>query len=637
MNAALFRKEMRSLRPFVFVVLTLLLLDIIDAFLVPFGARLLPGRLESLSDELGVLQFLLGFALGTNLLVREIDDGTLHFLDGLPLKRQGIFTAKIQAAMLVLLIFPAGTLLLNAALHAATRGSLDYALRPSLLLTMFSLCALVTAVALTAGMLLGFLRYLSWLVLALCVIGIKLLQHTVPSAAARLNTTDLLTLRFTGTTWQLPMATIWTQLGVALLFGSMAFALFCTAGKVRGRVQPIGTPRRWFARFGIALMVVAALAGIALLAARSKGGKDGRHGADNGRADALEFMPIASGHATTRHYSFSYPALSGGRVRPLIDEADATFGAVAALLGIEGGAPIDVDLSGTTDNHAGTAYLDRIRMRVSDNSATSTLAHETTHVFAMRLAGGARARQLENMMVLHEGLAQWVENKLENKRDKQGDLDEAQELAAAVVSARRLVTPRQLTDQVAFTSAVDENLKYPLGAILIDRLVKRYGAAAPKALLLALASEDFPRDLEGYALWQTAFQLARFDLDLVLDDYARHLKQLESKYAHQIAKLPRPRGSLVEQDEDYAIALRFDLPVPEGATSLVRYRPGRVGDSASYRTRYGELSEAGTYTAEVPENMITGSEICFQPGVILGSLIMYEPWMCLPVDSASAD
>ena len=633
MNGALFRKEMRSLRPFVFVVLALLLLDVVDAFLVPFGARSFPHRLLTLSDELAVMQIVLGFALGANLLVREIDDGTLNFLDGLPLRRGAIFAAKIRAAMLVLLVFPAGMLLLNAALHAATRGSLDHAMRPSLLLTMFILCALVSAVALTAGMLLGFLRYVSWLVLALCAIGIKLLEDTAPSAAAALNTADLLTLRFTGTAWQLPMATIWTQLGAALLFGSMAFALFCSAGKVRARVQRSGRLRRWLLRLGIALMVLAVLAGIARLAENSKHDKDGGAGTGKDRADALEFLPVASGHATTRHYTFSYPALSAARARALIDKADATFGAVAALLGIEGGTPIDVDLSGTTENHAGTAYLDRIRMRVGDDSAVSTLAHETAHVFATRLAGGARGRQLQNMMVLNEGLAEWVEGKL----GKQAGVTEAQEFAAALVSARRLVTPRQLTDQAAFVSAVDENLKSRLGACIIDRLVQRYGSAAPKTLLLAMASEDFPRDLEGYALWQTAFQLARFDLDLVLDDYARHLKQLESKHARQIAKLPRPRGSLVELDDGYAVALRFDQPMPANATPLVRYRPGKIGDSSSYRTEYGDLSDDGGYSADVPENMVTRGEVCFQPGVVRDGLIMYEPWVCLPVDSASED
>lgn len=633
MNGALFRKELRSLRPFLFVVLALLLMDVVDAFLVPFGTRTFPDRLQTLSTELAILQIVLGFALGANLLVREIDDGTLDFLDGLPLRRSTIFAAKIQAALLVLLVFPAGTLLLNAALHAATRGSLDQALRPSLLLTMFALSCLVTTVALAAGMLLGFLRHVAWLVLVLCAVGIQLLQYTAP-ATAILDTSDLLTLRFTGTAWQLPMATIWTQLGAAMLFAALAFALFCSAGKVRARVQRSGALRRWSARIGIALMAAAALAGISLLVERSKAGRDGNAGSD--RADALEFAPIAGAHATTRHYSFSYPALSSARVRPLIDEADRTFGAVAALLGIDGGAPIDVDLSGTIENHAGTAYLDRIRMRVNDESdenARSVLAHETAHVFAMRLAGGARGRQLEEMLVLNEGVAAWVENKL----DGQAGVTQEQELAAAIVSARRLVTPRQLTNQIAFIGAVDENLKYPLGAILVDRLVQRYGPAAPATLLRALAREDFPRDLEGYVLWQTAFQLARFDLDLVLDDYARHLKRLESTHARRIAQLPRPRGSLVDEDDAFAIALRFDLPVPEGATPLVRYRPGKAGNAANYRVRYGQLSDAGTYSVEVPENMITRGEVCFQPGLIVDALVMYEPWVCLPIDAAEGD
>ncbi|WP_305824377.1 hypothetical protein [Massilia brevitalea] len=630
MTRVLLRKELRSLRPFLFVVFAVLLVDLVDALLVPFGTRSFPDRLQSLSDELAILPILLGFAMGVNLLVREIDDGTLGFLDGLPLRRRTIFAAKMQAAMLVLMVFPAGALLLNAALHVATRGSLDYALQPSLLLTMFGLCCLVTLVALTAGMLLGFLRYVAWLVLALCAIGIRLLQDPMPSAAV-LNTADLLSLRFTGNAWQLPMATIWTQLGAAVLFASLAFALFCSAGKLRVPMQGSGMLRRWLARLGIALMVAAAVAGFSRLVERGKEDRAG-HGAGN-RADALEFAPIASAHATTEHYSFSYPALSSARVRPLIDEADRTFAAVAALLGIEGGAPIDVDLSGTIENHAGTAYLDRIRMSVNGESATSVLAHETAHVFARRLAGGARAQQLDHMMVLNEGLAAWIENKL----DKQAGVNEQQELAAAIVSARRLVTPGQLTDQAAFIGAVDENLKYPLGAILVDVLVHRYGATAPRTLLRAMASEDFPRDLEGYVLWQTAFQLARFDLDLVLDDYARRLKRLESTHARRIAELPRPRGSVVEQDGEYLIALRFDLPIPQHAIPLVRYRPGKAGDASGYRTRYAQLAEDDTYTAEVPESMMTRGEVCFQPGVLLDAVIMYEPWVCLPLDSANGD
>jgi ABC-type transport system involved in multi-copper enzyme maturation permease subunit len=641
MSGALFRKEMRSLRPFTVVVLAFLLLELVDVFLSPFGAETFPHRLKAWTEELAIVQIVLGFALGTNLLVREIDDGTLGFLDGLPLRRAAIFGAKIRAALLVLLIFPAGTLLLNVAMHMATRGSLDHALHLPLLLTLFGLCVLLTALALAAGMLLGFLRYLSWLVLALAAIGITLLRDKAPSVASALNTADLLTPRFTGTAWQLPMATIWTQLGAALLFGALAFILFCSAGKVRARVQRIGAARRWFSRIGIAVMVGAALAGTAALAGRSMAGKGGGEGAHGNRAGALEFTPIAGAHAATTHYSFSYPALSGARARALIDGADRTFEFVAGLLGAEGGAPIDVDLSGSTDNHAGTAYLDRIRLRLSDKDAMSTLAHETTHVLAGRLAGGDRSHQLDRMMVFNEGLAEWAENRFDTRlgkeAGKQAGVTESEELAAAIVSARRLVKPRLLTDAAAFAASVDDNLKYPLGAILIDCLVQRYGAVAPKKVLQVLANEDFPRDLERYALWQTAFQLAGFDLDLVLDDYARRLKRLEPAHARQIAALPRPRGSLVEQDDDYLVALRFDLPVPDAVTPVVRYRPGKSADSASYRTRFVDRSDDGTYNADVPAQMVTRGEICFQPGVMVDGIVIYEPWVCLPVASASAD
>jgi ABC-type transport system involved in multi-copper enzyme maturation permease subunit/uncharacterized membrane protein len=630
MKRALFNKEMRSLRPFLYVVLAILLVDTINALLTPFESRSFIERFLTLSEELTILQVVLGFALGSNLLVREVDDGTLNFLDGLPLTRSAIFAAKMKAAMLVLMIPPAGLLLLNVALHLATRGSLDYTLHPSLLLTFFGLSILVTAVSLTAGMLLGFLRFLSWLVLALSAIGIKLLEDSAPSLAAALDTTELLTLRFTGTAWQLPLPTIWTQVTAMLLFGVSAFLVFNSSGRVLARLQRVQQRRRLVVVPVVTVMLIAAVAGVVTLIERDNA-DDGDAGSK--RTEVAKFMPIATGHATTVHYTFSYPALSSTRVGPLVARADRTFTEVAALLKTDGGTPIDVDLSGSTDNHEGTAYLGRIRMHVRGAGSQETLAHETAHVFAARLAGGEHDLQLANMMVFNEGLAEWVEGKITNDET----VTERRQLVAAIVSARRLVTPRQLTDQDAFAGAVDQNLKYPLGAIFIERFMDRYEAAAPKQLLLTLARKDFPRDLHGYALWQAAFQLAGFDLDLVLDDYARHLKQLEPKFARQIAALPRPRGSLVEGDEGYAVALRLDLPLPDGAYPLVRFRPGMTSDSAKYRTSYGALSPDGKYTASVPNKIVTRSEVCFQPGLVYEGITIYEPWVCLPESAASPE
>jgi ABC-type transport system involved in multi-copper enzyme maturation permease subunit len=628
MKRALLFKELRCLRPFLFLAMALLLVDIIEKLLLPLEAQSFSRSLSDLPAELIFSQIALGFALGSGLLAREIDDGTLNFLDGLPLTRGAVFTAKIKAAMLVLGVYPLGLILFHVLLHLLARESLDHAVHPALLLTFLGLSGLVTAVGLTLGMLLGFLRSLSWLVLSLCVIGILLLKTSAPSLGAALNTADLLSLRFIGTRWQLPLATIWTQLGAALLFGALAFGLFKASGGTLARAPKWPRARRLLLVPAVGLMMAAAVAGLVILARQQASGSAAN---DTAKADAVEFAPGAGGHATTAHFSFSYPALSGERVKPLIEGADQTFADVAALLHMDGGAPIDVDLSGTTENHAGTAYLDRIRMHVRGVSSMDVLAHETAHVFATRLAGGESAQQLGGMLVFNEGLAQWVENALFSD----GKASAAHELAAAIVSRRRLVAPRQLTDHDALAGAVDDNLKYPLGAALVGQFVLRYGPEAPKRLLQTLARADFPRDLSGYALWQSAFQLSGFDLDLVFDDYARHLKGLETKFARQIAALPRPRGSLVESDSYYAVTLRFDLPLPEDAHPMVRFRPGAASGTDQYRTRYiGFSKTAGSMLAQVPNDMVTRGEVCFQPGMFYAGIAVYEPWTCLPTSSA---
>ena len=626
MMRALFAKELRSLRPFLVLCIAVLLIEIIDKLLSPIEAQALSQGLLTLPISLASTQLLLAFALGSGLLVREIDDGTLNFLDGLPVTRGAVFAAKAMAAMLVLTIYPLGLVVLHTLLHAGARESLDHAFHPALLLTLFGLSMLVTLVGLAFGMLLGFLRFLSWLVLSLCVIGVLLLKDREPSLGAALNTADLLTLRFVGARWQLPMAAIWTQLGAALLFGVLAFGLFKASGGMLARARKWQRARRYLLVPSVAVMLVAAVAGLTFVARQD--GADGDSGGKH-QANAVKFAPAAAGHASTTHYSFSYPAMSGERLRPFIARADQTFEKVAALLGTEAGAPIDADLSGSTDNHEGTAYLDRIRMRVRGTESLAVLGHETTHVFAKRLAGGESGEQLDGLMVFNEGLAKWIENQLTDARNS-----EEQELAAAIVSKRRLVTPHQLTDYDTFSGAVDDNLKYPLGAALVGQFVHRYGAQAPKTLLQTLARADFPRDLEGYELWQSAFQLSGFDLDLVFDDYARHLKTLERKYARQIAALPRPRGSLVKTGKSYEVSLRLDLPLPDDAYPLVRLRPGMGSGTEQYRTSYSKSQTPGKMLARVPASIITRDEICFQAGLAYGGIIVYEPWGCLPISSA---
>jgi hypothetical protein len=326
------------------------------------------------------------------------------------------------------------------------------------------------------------------------------------------------------------------------------------------------------------------------------------------------------------HYTFSYPAQSAEQALPLFKDADRTFTRVAALLDTSDGAMIDVDLSGSMDNTSGTASFDRIRMFPVGERPLTTLAHETTHVLARRLAGGANERELSKMSVFNEGLASWAAADDPGQRFKSED-----RLEAAIVSKRHLVTPQQLTDIESLAREADRNLQYPLGAVLIDVFVARYGGDAPKKLLLTLGRPDFPRDLAGLELWQAAFQLAGFDLALVFDDYARRLKEWEIEYATTIATLPRPRGSLLVDDaeDSVGVELRIDASLPKSWQAFVRFRPKSDSPLREYATRLVRNNVAW-YSLD----NISSEQVCFQPGIGTTNVVIYEAWSCLPLSSA---
>jgi len=185
----------------------------------------------------------------------------------------------------------------------------------------------------------------------------------------------------------------------------------------------------------------------------------------------------------------------------------------------------------------------------------------------------------------------------------------------------------------ALARDADRNLVYPLGAVVVDALIRRYGADAPKTLLITLGRPDFPRDLEGYTLWQAAFQLSGFDLTLVFDDYARLLKEWELKSTALIAELPRPRGSLVRSDDYVGVAVRLDAALPAGSRAVVRFRPRSDSPLRDYVTRSTVKNDIAWQSI----NSIANERVCFQPGISTKGIVIYEIWSCLPLDSAAEE
>jgi hypothetical protein len=622
-NAALLRKELRGQWPFLFLGVALLVIEVLEMAAEQWDQK----RLSSTFYEINaffIFQFFVAFAVGTGLLIREIDDGTLAFLDGLPLTRARAFAAKVVTATLVLLCYPVGHLVLICGLHLIARESLDHDLHPALIAATIAPIVLITAVGLTGGLLLGFLRSAAWMTLALLAIALKLSATAWPRFSA-LNPVDALMINLVGAHLKPSLEGVATQCGLIVAAGLSAFWLFRHAGADRQRMRLVLS--RPVISAAVTIATISTLFVAIYLYEKSQGAQGSRqvNSSDSGTA---QFIPAAPGHSQTVHYTFSYPAQSSEPVQLLLLHADEVFNDVARQLNIDGGPPIDVDLSGSEANTEGTAFFDRIRMFPAGDAPLSVLAHETTHVFANRLAGGKNERELSKMQAFNEGLAHWVEQTLASK----SGVSEADRFEAAIVSSRHLASARQLTDVDALARDVDRNLVYPLGATVVDALVRRYGADAPKRVLLTIGRPDFPRDLQGYPLWQTAFQLSGFDLSLVFDDYARLMKGWELEAAGSIADLPRPRGSLVRSDDRVGVAVRLDAALPEGWRAVVRFRPREDSQLRDYVTR-----PVTGGVAWQPISAIANERVCFQPGVGTKAIVIYEVWNCLPLDSATED
>lgn len=621
MSRPILWKELRDQRAFAWLGVVLLAIELLEVLARQFDMQPIGRHFGNQADESVAFLFLLSFAVGTGLLMREIDEGTLAFLDGLPVTRVHLFAAKLAVALPVLLVYPAGRLLILAAQHLASRNSLDHALHPHLLATALGLEAVVIFVGVSLGLLFGFLRSLAWVTFGICAMTLFAAVQKWPRLSA-LNPLALAEVRFIGTHWRISNEGLSVQLALAAALSLCGLALFASAAQ-----RPGFSLGRWLRRPIVSALVGAAtvVVGVLVLTLYAISDRDAAKGVANRSPDTVRFPEAPPGHARMRHYTFSYPAHDAEPLRIFLTGADAAYERVESLLGIDGGATIDVDLFGSVPNTEGTAFFERIRVNPDAGDPIATLAHETTHVFANRLAGAERERELSKMPVFNEGLARWVERHVHDD----GGLSDSDRFQAAVVSKRRLVTAPMLTDLERLARSQDQNLKYPLGAVLIDALIERCGADSPRLILSALGRPDFPRNLKDLELWQTAFQLAGFDLALVFDDYATKLKALEPAYARFIEQLPRPRGVLVQREEEVGVELRFDGDVPEGWTGVVRFRPTAESPLSEY-----VASAALDGVAWHPTGSLANEEVCFQPGVGNGELTIFESWNCLPIDSA---
>lgn len=628
MKRVLLAKEWTSMRPFAWLLAALALLRVVDLVCVSLPAlhreSMLFGAGYWTSDA--SLTFLLAFAMGTGLLMREIDEGTLAFLDGLPLRRGSVLSSKLAVAGACLLAFALAPPLVGWTLHGLLRHSVDEPIRASALVALALRHGVLVAAGLGFGLVCGTVRHLSWALLVLAVAGLQLLRRSWPAAATWIDPVSLVA---DGWSTQASGADgLWTVATLALACLAGAWLLFAYAGGV-GMLRLAGLAQHRVFRFVMVCIGLAALVGIGVMENRDQ--KDAGTAASHRRSPRAVSGPrSAARKLVTAHYTFNVPAGFEVDDREL-QEADSAFETARKNLSltIAGTDRIDVDLGGSIEHTSGLASGNRIRVDMQPGWQ-NVLVHETVHVFASWLVGPLQAQELGRLALFNEGLARWAEP----ERRASAGRRELDRMAAAVVFRRGLLRQEDLLDPGTLERNLDWHLKYPLGARLIEALVARYGEKAPAFVLLAINRNDFPPNLSGYRLYRTAFQMAGYDLDLVLNDFALALREAGRDAAAFLDTLPRPRGVLVRDGDRVGVLLRLDDPPARKARLVLRLRarPDSPLDEDVVVRRLDRTDRGPV--AWVPQEKITRGQICFQGGVNAGFAVVYEPWSCLPLRAA---
>ncbi len=638
----LYRKELHGLLPLLALVALVfgggLLLRPLSERLDEITWEAQSGHLQAgEGQEYALLLMTMALIAAYSVFPREHDEGTIELLYALPITRGRIFAAKASAAWTVLI---AGIVLDQFA------GALFQALNPQsfggeqwhfgLAIRIVLLDGVYSAVILTHGLLISFLRRFGLVVYGLVALTVVQIKRFAPGHAY-LDPNELLELRFRGSELIWPWHGLLVHSGIALVAGALAYALWM--GRAEGITHLYARMRSHLAgRIALgcvpATIIFAGLTWMAVIAVEEAEETETVH--------YRAFLPV---RAETRWYDFTYPASSSDKARSLLREADRVYEEVAAALGLgtagvgtaglgmaglETGPRIDADLTDQGSGHLGIAQGGVIRVALATLSAEDalmTLYHETVHALQFKLADGRVAEHMSSLRCFVEGSAVYVSSELLPDEPAR----RAHRRLAAAAYDRHAIRFEELIDDRQFTAVHDTNLVYVLGETWTAALAQACGGGAIGGFFRALGRDDAPEDLAGMALWQDTLGAAGCALEVAVARWGESMNHLVSEERDFLDRLPRLGGGVVEvEDGELVFRLRLDREVPAPAeTYYLRVRAGPEAPEDEIYTFTAQLEPDGTGAFfRVPQAWLAGDAFELQFGQsITGSLWpLFEDW-----------
>lgn len=587
MNWALFTKELRALRPMLHCIVGLWVLSCLYLVVIelPDAQSVKPEQwLEKSRDGTFMVLMLFSLMIGAGLLPSENDQGTLRFLDGLPLSRTRLFVWKTVAALLVVTVIPVIDLIGSLGFDFLSRTSVEgpYPWRFSLVISGLEI--VVGFFLLSQAMLISFVRswfalvagLLFWTYLWLRQLGIPGIAYIDPYA--------LLAPGMPGGVIQVP----WPQIGAHLAAGILCLVAAWWGFRRLGDDAQRATERNPLLRgFGIGLKLAGPLLWLGAMVYFGTSAYNAEEKESRTPVGEASFS-----RQETRRYEFLFRTAQQEDARALIWAADGVYDQVRAFLEApQAPGRLVVDLASPVISHAtGQTNWTKIRMPLTPDLSLyeqrRILGHETTHAFIEQFGAGRLQNRFGSIRCIHEGLATYVEEAVFAP-------EQAPRHRRAVAGAwsRGKVPFALLVDDHALSQGRDPNLVYPLGAELAGAMIDAHGHGAPGRFLRAVGRPAAPPGLKGVDLWRDALQAAGLSFERIVAGYEARCAEIAAAEKDFVASLPRITAQVAVEGGEIVVRPQFDGKAPGRMVCFAEdNEPFGIGVQALHRRKDGAFT-----------------------------------------------
>lgn len=612
-------KEAKGLQPFFVFMIVFFIVGLLSTQFLEFMDDK-PIWADIIAEQhafLSALLLIIAFIGCLGILPREKEEGSLLFLEGLPLNRPIVYFAKwsvvFSIVSLYLILLFVEILFYEWLSGTSTSPTIPWRHLLTFYLLNLFLCAFFVAILFP----LSFLRLWALLFIILYFIIVYILISLNVPYAALLSPIELVQPPIEiENEWVIPWKRliIYTMVGIAAYLYGLFWFCRIPAVSMKPDKHFLKTFGGWvniittILAVGFGLLVVISIIASNLAGQATPGSTPALVGGANIKK------------AKTKHFEFLYRDEMTDRIAPLIAEADDVYLEVATLLQAEDHQSlIVVDLTSPLASHnAGQAYWNKIRMTFPPHytleEARAVFGHEVTHVVIDRISDRRLSKIFGSARWFHEGLASYVEFTV--FRETTGSEDYQRWLALAAS-----------WDEVKFVDFMggsatnsDTYLVYPAGYEAVHAIVDVYGEESLPKLLKAMGRKKVARKMTGMQFWADSFLAAGYDLERVRAQFRKRLNNLEQKHKKMCARLPEiVAGTATKKGNQ--LVIKPELPkdwkknAPADAKLVCRIRPSK--NSQPHQWRYAKLTSDETFLSEA--SSFPTPNIGFQVGWIVKS------------------